>query len=217
MLLIKILFLLHSVALANTEAHEPVKMEERPARTSSRDVKVPKALVQQLEADYHAYLKKNQFPDKDNIQRHLLNLSVELTQKHKAALNDDVRVIAPTGGGVIDLSDFVTTARGAFKSKIVVHTEDGGEPEGLRLFYISHAKERRIDGEDFGAGCNKYMEISSYYNSRGNQDGFELYTANQRYLSVIGGAFVAVSFSREALSVGTLSFTDSRYPGILCE
>ena len=47
--------------------------------------------------------------------------------------------------------------------------------------------------------------------------GFELYTSDQRYLSVMGGTVVAFVFEDDALFVGSLTFTDSRYPDLLCE
>ena len=72
-----------------------------------------------------------------------------------------------------------------------------------------------IDGDEFGAGCNKYMDITSFYHRKAR--GFDLYTAGQRYVSVMAGTFVAVVFEKEALYVGSLTFTDSRYPDVMCE
>ncbi len=197
------------------------KLIDRPARTSSRDIKIPRALVRHIEEDYRAFLVKNEVSPKVTIQRQLLNLSVELTQKSAVALHDNTRIVTPLGGGVIDLSEFITPLRGAFWLKIVARKEKDAdaEPQGLRVFYVSKGKTRILDGEEYGAGCNRYMEITSFYNkkSAGGGKGFELYTANQRYLSVIGGTIVAIAFEKETLSVGTLTFTDSRYPDLLCD
>lgn len=201
-------------------ASNEVKLTDRPARTSSRDIKLPRALVKHLENDYRAFLIKNEVSPKAEIQRQLLNLSIELTQKTKSALHENTRVITPLGGGVIDLSEFVTPLRGAFFMKIVARKEKDveTEPQNLRVFFVNKGKPRILDGEEYGAGCNKYMEITSIYNKKNaGGKGFELYTADQRYLSVIGGTVVAVVFEKESLSVGTITFTDSRYPDLLCE
>jgi hypothetical protein len=192
------------------------EMSERPARSSGRDIKIPKALVAQLESEYHAFLKKNEAAPKAQINRKLLNISAELTQKHPLALHENTRVVTPLGGGVVDLAEFVTPLKGAFQLKILAKKEDGGEPSGLRLFFVSKAKTRRLEGDDYGAGCDKFMEITSYYQHK-LAKGFDLYTANQRYLSVVGGTFVAVVFEKEALQVASLTFTDSRYPDLTCE
>ncbi|MGZ3723730.1 MAG: hypothetical protein ACXVA9_12395, partial [Bdellovibrionales bacterium] len=121
------------------------------------------------------------------------------------------------GGGVVDLSEFVTPLRGGFSLKVVAKKEDGSEPSGLRVFFVSKAKVHRLDGDDYGAGCDKFMEITSYYHRKNGGRGFDLYTAGQRYLSVVGGTFVAVVFEKEALHVGSLTFLDSRYPELMCE
>lgn len=195
----------------------PEALAEKAARTSSRDVRIPRALVQQLESEYRAYLTKNEVSLKENIKRGLLNISADLTQKRPIALHEDVRIVTPLGGGVVDLAEFVTPLRGAFRLKIETHKEDGSEPPGLRVFFVSKAKSRILDGDEYGAGCNKYMEITGYYHKKASQKGFELYTADQRYLSVLGGTFVAVAFEKESLNVASLSFMDSRYPNVLCD
>lgn len=213
------------LAMVPAEAFAADSFVERPAATSSRDVKIPRALVHYIETQYRSFLEKNDSDlgtlgdgrGKPDIKRKLLNMSVELTQKQPVALQDNTRVVTPVGGGVVDLSDIVTPLRGAFSMKLLARREDGSEPVGLRLFYVSKAQKRMIDGDEYGVGCDKYMEITSYYQKRGASHGFDLYSTDQRYLSVIGGTFVAVVFEKPALYVGSVTFTDSRYPKLLCE
>jgi hypothetical protein len=207
------------VAGGVASAEDDAKFVEHPARTSGRDVKIPRGLVKQIEEDYRAFQKKNEAAPKATINRKMLNMSVELWQKNPVALHENTRIVTPLGGGVIDLSEFVTPLRGAFFAKIVAKKEDGSEPAGLRIFFVSKGKRRILEGEEYGSGCGKYMEVTSFYNKKnsGSKRGFELYTADQRYLSVLGGTFVAIAFDKEALSVGTITFTDSRYPDLLCE
>jgi hypothetical protein len=181
------------------------------------DVKIPRALVHQIETDYRAFLTKNEIPRKENIRRKPLNMSVELAETRPAAPHENARVVTPSGGDVIDLGELVTPLRGAFSLKLLARNENGSEPLGLRVFFVSRAKTRILDGEEYGAGCDKYMEITSYYQKRAAGHGFELYTADQRYLSVVGGTFVAVAFEKQALDIGSVTFTDSRYPNLLCE
>src|SRR6185312_12807727 len=89
--LLAALILLSATAFA---AHAE-DLVERPARTSSRDVKIPHELVKSIEEEYRAYLKKNQFPVGEVIKRQMLNLSIELTQKKPVALHEDTRVVTP--------------------------------------------------------------------------------------------------------------------------
>lgn len=208
-----------SIFYAHAEEYAGKEFAEHPARTSSRDVKIPRALVERIENDYHTFLSKSEGggAKPSVVNRQLLNIAVEMTQKRPMALHEDARIVTPLGGGVIDLSEYVTPLRGAFHLKILAHKEDGTEPAGLRVFFISRAKPRILGGEEYGAGCGKFMEITSYFTKKNSGEGFELYTADQRYLSVLGGTFVTVAFQKEALYVGSVSFTDSRYPNLLCE
>lgn len=193
------------------------ELKEVPARQSSRDVKLPTALVARIERDYRAFLQEQKAGEIEAIKRTLLNVSVELTQEKTVALHESVRVLTPLGGGVIDLEDFVTPLRGEYHARIIATSEKGDPPANLRVFFISHAKARRIGGEDYGAGCNRFMEITSFFKKKMKSSGFELYTADQRDLAVLGGTFVLASFDKEALRVGGVTFTDSRYSGEMCE
>lgn len=192
------------------------EIKEVPARQSSRDVKLPTALVARIEHDYRAYLQEQKVAE-EAIKRTLLNVSVELTQEKPVALHESVRILTPLGGGVIDLEDFVTPLRGEYHAKINATLEKGEAPENLRVFFVSHAKTRRIAGDDYGAGCNRFMEITSFYKKKMKTSGFELFTADQRDLAVLGGTFVLASFDKDALHVGGVTFTDSRYPDEMCE
>lgn len=198
------------------EAEQMAELAEHAARTSSRDVKVPTALVAKVEKDYDAYLTKEGVINKGSIRRALLNVRADLQQKRRAALHEDARVVTPLGGGVVELSDLITPVRGAFAMKIVATRESGGEPENMKVFFVSRSKNRSINGEQFGAGCNKWMDITGFFKKAMAREGFQLYTADQRYLSVIGGTFVIVGYSKEAIEVGSITFTDSRYSEVLC-
>lgn len=199
------------------EAPPEVPMAEKPALQSSRDVKIPKALTARLEKDYRAYLEKQQIVLKDGIKRRLLNVTAEFTQTRAAALHEDTRVKTPLGGGIVDMAQIVTPLRGAFHLRLIPSRDNHAELPPIRVFYVSGARERVIGGETFGAGCDKFMEITSMFNKKMSHKGFELFSAEQRYASVVGGTFVIVAFDIETLGVASISFTDSRYPDLFCE
>lgn len=192
-------------------------LPEAAAKQSSRDTRVPHALVGRIEKEYREFLKKNEVSEKTSVQRKLLNIKVELTQKKVAALQGDVRIVTPLGGGVIDLSEYVTPVKGAFQLRFDLSHDDGGEIGAVRAFYVSDAKVRNLDGERFGAGCGKFMEITSEFQRKMSKTGWDLYTLDQRYLSAVGGTFLFFEFTKEALYVGSVKFEDSRYPEYLCE
>jgi len=205
------------MAFAGEDVARMAELVDVAARTSSRDVRVPKALVARVEKDYDTFLTGEGVVNKVAVKRVLLNVRAELLQKKPGALHENARVVTPLGGGVVDLADLVTPVRASFHTKIVATHEDGGALHNARVYYVSRAKARSIDGDIYGAGCDKWMEITGYFNKIMRDGGFQLYTADQRYLSVLGGTFVLIGFAKEAIAVGSISFTDSRYPQVMCE
>jgi hypothetical protein len=197
---------------ASTEA-----LVERPARQSSRDVKIPRALVAKVEKEYRQFLSEHEISEKEELKRKLINVSVEMTQKRHQALHENVRVNTPLGGGVIDMAEFVAPLKGAFFVKILPRDDEDKSVSGIRVFFVSHAKTRNIGPEQYGSGCDKFMEITSFFHKHMGKHGFEVYSTEQRYLSVLGGTFVLVAFGKEALHVGSVTFGDSRYPELTCE
>jgi len=204
-------------SICASASEEKLTLEEKPARLSSRDVKIPKALTKKIEEDYQKFLVQQQVLTKLPIRRQLFNVSVEMVQKRPGPLVENVRVTAPLGGGVVDLSEFVTPLKGSFQVKILATKEDGSAPTEMQVYFVSKAKQRKIDKETFGSGCNKFMDITAYFASKMSAAGFEVYTAEQRYLSVLGGTFVLVGFEKDDLFVGSLTITDSRYAKLLCD
>ncbi len=192
-------------------------LEVRSAKQSSRDVKIPRALVTRLESEYRAYLTSNQLPPQETLKRKLIDVSVELRQRKPAALHEDVRINTPLGGGVIDLAEFVTPLRGAFQLLIKPRGENHASIDNLRVFFVSRAKERLIDGENYGSGCGRFMEVTKVFDKKMSSTGFELFTADQRYVSVLSGVFVMAAFTKDALQVGSVAFADSRFPELMCE
>lgn len=187
------------------------------ASGSSRDIKIPLPLVQRIEKQYHDFLIHEGAPKDQSVLRRLLSVSIDLTQDHAAALQQNMEVVTPQGGGIVDLSQFVTPVPGDFRVQFVVRADSGEKLGDVRAYFISHARTRVINGETFGAGCDKYMDITSYFNKTLLGSGLQVFTAGQRYASVLGGTFVVTAFTKEALYVGSLQFKDSRYPEYFCE
>lgn len=192
-------------------------MRDVPARTSSRDVKLPKSLVTRIEREYREYLKVRNIVEMEHIRRTLLDITVELTQDRKGALTDDVKIATPLGGGVIDLAEHVTPLKGTFRVKMTTSIAKGEPLTGVRVFYISDARIRRLAGESYGSGCGKLMEVTDYFTKAMADGGFEVYTADQRYVSVLSGTFVITQFETDSIYAGIVSFTDSRYPEMSCD
>lgn len=187
------------------------------ARQSSRDVKVPRTLVALVEKEYRDYLTQNKLNVDQELLRQFIDIEVEFLQGRTPALNDSALVSTPLGGGVIDLAEMVQERPGSFHVKVRSKTSKGEKLSDVRVFFVNRARNRKMSDGSYGAICGEIYEISNHYNKHMSSDGWTLYSADQRYLSVLGGTFVLVSYTPESILVGSVTFMDSRYPQLMCE
>jgi hypothetical protein len=185
------------------------------ARKSEKESPVPKDLIKKIESDYHASVKDPVLEAKP-VVRHLMIVRAELTQEKPRALKGQVRIVTPPGGGTVELEDFVTPLKGAFDLKIFMENEHHEIQEISKVYFVSASKKRVLENETFGSGCGKYFDITSFFKNKMLEKGFDLYTANQRYVSVLRGTFVFVTYLPEALQLASLTFLDSRYKSWDC-
>jgi hypothetical protein len=211
-----ITLLLIFAATGNALAEE-AELKEYPAKLSSRDVKVPNRMVADIEREYRKFLKLNNVTENTPIVRQLLNVFVDFTQERPAALHENLRILTPIGGGVIDMQEFVTPLKGAFRARITFEKTKGSTLNNVHVYYISRAQRREVEGDQFGAGCGRYFDITQYFSKKLSHEGVEVFTADQRYVSVLAGTIVLVSFEKEALYVGSVTFEDGRFPALQCD
>jgi hypothetical protein len=136
------------------------------------------------------------------------NLKVRLEEKTEGTLvAPHLTIELPRGGGEIDLSKFVRDQKGTFR--VFFSYDDFIGPKELNIYYISRARKRKIDGEVWGAGCKKFMDVKSYIESG---KGIEVNTTRNRHLSVLGGIFIFSSGQQ----VSQVHFTDSTQTELFC-
>lgn len=207
-----------SLDLASARDVKSPTMHNYAAMASARDVILPAALVSQIEREYREYIfEKNKVlkVEKTGLNRGFLDVSVELTQDRVAALSENIQILLPMGGGVIDLEPYVSTEPGSFKVKFV--SKLNKEPvTGLHVYFVSHGHKRKIDGETYGAGCGTFMGLTRTFNQVMAGEGFRVYSTDQRYVSVLSGIYVITKFDPDALYVASVVIKDSRYPEMSC-
>ena len=190
---------------------------------AGRDVIVPKVLVGQIERDYLAdFHKANPYSKASDgeviggIRRKLIDFEVMLRPLIGRSLAQTIRFLPPSGGGVIDLKDYVVDPSGSFGVQIITPKLAAADGKKMKVYYVSRAKKRTVLEKAYGSGCGRFGEISGLYKSQIGPKGLEVYAADQRYLSVVGGTFIFVISQPPDLRMGTITFTDSRYPDLAC-
>jgi hypothetical protein len=139
-------------------------------------------------------------------------LKVRLVEKSAGILMEpEIEIKFPRGGGEIDLANFVKDQQGTFR--VFFDLEDQAADDKMRIYFISRTRRRRIDGEIWGAGCNKYMDIKKYILGEGKANGIEVNTTRSRHDSVLGGTF----FFGVRNQVTQVTFKDSRQENLFCD
>jgi len=181
------------------------------ARKGPKENPIPQDLIKKIEEDYFKATRDPKMESKKPLVRQLMTVKTELQQEKLRALKGPTRILTPPGGGTIDLADYVTSLKGAFRLKILSEDEHHQTQNLTKVYFISQGKSHTLDGETFGAGCGKYMDVTSYFKKEMNHKGFDLYTADQRYVSVLRGTFILINYQPEALQLASVTFLDSRY------
>lgn len=190
---------------------------------SSKYVKVPEPLAKKIE---HEYLKKYKESHKNTqktdveilneIGVEFLNFHVVLEQDKHLALDREVRFELPRGGGVVDLATYVRGKVGNFWIKFLSKEDDLNINKNFSAYFVSQSIKRDLDGKVFGSGCDSYFDVTSFF-KKTLKKGIKLNATDQRYLSVAAGSFHFIYNDGKKLKLSTISFTDSRYPYLLCK
>lgn len=165
------------------------------------DVRIPRAVWKEL----------GEISGKNVIT--FANIKVKLIEKTAGVLTDpEIEFHFPKGGGNIDLSQYVKSQPvGTFS--VFFEFEEPPAGEKGKVFFIPQAKKRKIEGEVWGSGCNKYLDLKKYVLGEVQKKGIEVNTTDQRHLAVIGGTF----FFANDLSVSQITFRDSTQASLFCE
>jgi len=152
-----------------------------------------------------------------------VRLKVYLIEKTPGILSGNgFELLFGPSGGHLDLADYLADRNGSFYLAI----EMLGAEEALaskvdspqsRVFFLSRAKKRRLQGEVIGAGCSDYFDITKSFQKTMQSDGYFLNTSGGRHASVVGGTFVFRRSFGQTLQLAQLTITDSRFSQVFCE
>jgi hypothetical protein len=142
-------------------------------------------------------------------------LRVYLVEKNNGILRQPkIQIDYPLGGGRLDLSAYTSGQIGSFYFGLEIPDNLG--LTDLRVFYVSGARSRKIDGEIFGAGCETFFDVSAQFQKEMLKDGLKLNTARNRHISVLAGNFVLTGQKGKQIVVTQLNVTDSKNRQLLC-
>ncbi len=199
------------------ETHAAVHVEEEidpdsyviDVRDTPGDFKVPTKL-------WDLILGKDSRKEKDEPLIVWLPVKVFFNSKSAGIFHHEKIIYnLPRGGGTIDLAKNAEGDRGTFFLKFGLN--EFSNPNGMKVFFLSNAKKKRIDNEIYGAGCNVYFDVTSSLLKAQTASGMKFNITDARHVSSMGGHFLFVQLEKDKVFLSQVEFTDSKNREQLCK
>lgn len=141
-------------------------------------------------------------------------LEVELWSEPKGVIAQRSKVLFSNGGGVLDLAHYVKD-QGSFH---LYFPEEQFEsfPQLEHLYFISKAPVKKIDNENFGLGCGKWVDIQKNFKELQKDSFLKLNTTKERYIYTASGYYIFVFRKTNQVYLAHLNLLDSRYKDKYC-
>lgn len=159
---------------------------------------------------------------KTSVETDLKPITVYMIEETRGVLGGrNLKIVFGPGGGEIDLRDFVVEKRGAFRIVFEFGADavaDEADPNVIkRVWYLSNAQRRKVGPDWVGAGCDTYMDISSFVKKETAKDGILIAIGGDRHVSALAGTFLFSAKRGSRVEVSRLTFTDStKSKDVLC-
>lgn len=118
------------------------------------------------------------------------------------------------GGGKVDLKD-VISGQGSFYMHFPLD-QFASTLDLVHLYYISQSPVKKIQGESFGLGCGKWIDLKDSFKKLTKPNTIKLNTTELRHLHVLSGHYVFVLKQGNQVYLSQLTITDSRFPDDQC-
>lgn len=191
------------------ESHHKEEVTIYEVTDLAQEVKIPKSVMNNLDAE----LKKD---SASVVPTYMFTpLQVQFNESNSDVLkNSSIKFSFPKGGGSLDLKDIVTGFGSFYMSFPAEQFEK--MPELVHLYYMSNSPVKKIDGEAFGLGCGKMLDLKKSFSKIQKNDFLKLNTSDLRYLHVLAGRYIFVFKQAAQLYIAQLTISDSRHSKELC-
>jgi len=176
-----------------------------------KDISMPKAFIQKIEEDLAAESKVL------NPVYLFIPIQIAFAEKsHDTLVAPALQYAFPKGGGTLDLSTIVKGQGSFYFSFPPEQFKEKDMPELEHLFYVSQSPVTKIDGEEFGLGCGKWLDLKKNFPSLQKKDFLRLNTTGNRHLHVLAGSYVFVFRKSNQVLLTQITLTDSKNKSNLC-
>lgn len=198
-----------SLYLGCSSNHEHDEARTIEVAAFPKDIAIPKAFIQTIEADLANESKIL------NPVYIFIPLKVQFKEKSPETLiSSSIDYVFPKGGGQLDLQS-VATGQGTFYFSFP--PEQFHElPELEHLFYISQSPITKIDKEDFGLGCGKWIDLKKRFLDFQKPNFIRVNTTLNRHIHVLAGSYIFVFRKLNQIFLTQITLSDSKNANQLC-
>jgi hypothetical protein len=218
-----LVFLLLLTACEDTPEYLKGKKTKVNMTASTQDVKLPAKLWEELEAIYQPLILDQSRVEEEGsrakleIPKEFFGFSFYLVEKNRGIVkHGDHELVFEKGGGTLDLADFLSDQKGSFYVAMRPQLELD-KNDKLRVFYLSNSRRLNIDGEVHGGGCDKYMDVTQFFNERMKKEGVLANTTKQRHVGLLVGTYFFAVSIKGKLYLSQLTVKDSRFKKLHCQ
>jgi len=202
-------YLIVLLLLIGCTQHHEIQPELITVSSVADDFKIPKAFVLKIKES----LSKESQAKPEFI---FSPLKVSLYSDQENVLQQNyLHIQLPNGGGKIDLAEWL---KGDGSFYLGFPSEQFNNPQVTleNIYYISDVPQVTVDGEKYGLGCGKWIDLKPKLKEVQKHNFLKLNTFNLRYLYVSVGYYLVVQKKGTQYFVSHLNLTDSRYKDKLC-
>lgn len=143
-------------------------------------------------------------------------ITVFLVEKNDGIVKDEaVKISLPKGGGEIDLSQYITDAKGSFY--VGFDFPEFRDSTAQKVLFMSKTRRRKVDDKVLGSGCNQVLDITTTFMKAMTKEGLKVNTVRERYITVLGGTFFFAAQKPTGISISQVTFKDSKHQNLFCE
>lgn len=188
---------------------------QRNLSTGVGEVRIPSELWERVVETHSALITKSS-SEKSASETEMKPLSVYLIEETRGVLGGrNLKLDFGPGGGELDLRDFISGTRGTFRLVFGFEPDAGPEVE-KQVWYLSNAQKRKVGSDRVGAGCDTYMDISTFTRTQAEKDGMLLAIGSDRHVSALAGTYIFSAKRGGRVQVARLTILDSSKRKLMC-
>lgn len=150
------------------------------------------------------------------VPKRFFSFRLKVVEESRGSIGgENFEIQFPKGGGVLDFADLPLADAGL----ISLHWEfpdEMSQDKKMRVFYLSNARTRSVEGQKYGAGCKSFFDITDFFFKENGREGIRLNLAKGRHVTVMAGTYVFAQPVNDALLLAQLIIKDDRYRPFHC-